>query len=124
MLGRLRRWLHEAPSPTNVDLLTAPEGYRLWAPTYDSETATSFLDEELAQAMLSGLPRTRLLHAGCGVGRRIEGIPDAMGIDLSPEMLSAGSVSNVIAGDIRSMPLPPDLLTWCGVAWCWDTFLI
>ncbi|HEY6851740.1 MAG TPA: hypothetical protein VI320_36705 [Terracidiphilus sp.] len=38
--------------------LDAREAYRLWAPTYSTETATSFLDEELAQEMLDGLPRT------------------------------------------------------------------
>src|SRR5580658_9637331 len=79
---------------TKVD---AREGYRLWAPTYASETAVSFLEDELAQGMLRGLPQTQLLDAGCGVGRRIRDIPGAIGMDLSPEMLAAGGEHNVVA---------------------------
>ena len=87
-----------------ADEMTAREAYRLWAPTYAAETATSFLDEELAQEMLRGLPHARLLDAGCGIGRRIADVPDAIGIDLSPEMLAVGAANNVVAGDVRSMP--------------------
>jgi SAM-dependent methyltransferase len=87
-----------------IDELDVRSGYRMWAPTYVSETATSALDDELSQEMLAGLPQGRLLDAGCGVGRRIMGIPNAVGIDLSPEMLAAGGAENVVAGDIREMP--------------------
>lgn len=95
--------------------LDAREAYRHWAPTYASETATSFLDEELAQEMLRGLPRTRLLDAGCGTGRRIADLPDAIGIDASPEMLAAGGARNVVTGDIRAIPFAPDRfdMVWC-----------
>jgi malonyl-CoA O-methyltransferase len=54
--------------------------------------------------MLRGLPRARLLDAGCGIGRRIANDPHAVGMDLSPAMLAAGGASNVVEGDIRSMP--------------------
>ena len=95
--------------------LDAREAYRLWAPNYASETATSFLDEELAQAMLRGLPQTRLLDAGCGIGRRIAVIPGAVGIDASPEMLAAGRARNVVTGDVRAMPFASDSfdMVWC-----------
>ena len=91
------------------------EGYRLWAPKYSAETATSHLDDELARGMLQGLPQERLLDAGCGVGRRIRGIPGAMGIDLSSEMLEAGGATNVIAGDVRAMPFGAGQfdMVWC-----------
>lgn len=88
----------------SVDELGVREAYRLWAPTYAVETAISFLDEELAKELLTGLPQTRLLDAGCGIGRRIRDIPNAVGIDLSPEMLAIGGARNVVTGDIRSMP--------------------
>lgn len=88
----------------SFERLDARSAYRLWAPTYQAETATSFLDEMLAQEMLAGLPSTLLLDAGCGIGRRIANRPDAIGLDLSPEMLAAGVASNVMEGDIRSMP--------------------
>jgi malonyl-CoA O-methyltransferase len=93
----------------------AREGYRLWAPTYASETAVSFLEDQLAQDMVHGLPQTQLLDAGCGVGRRIRDIPSAVGIDLSPEMLAAGGARNVVAGDVRAMPFASDRfdMVWC-----------
>jgi malonyl-CoA O-methyltransferase len=95
--------------------LSAREVYRLWAPTYASETAASSLDEELAQEMLRGLPQARLLDAGCGIGRRIEDIPSAVGIDASPEMLAAGRARNVVIGDVRAMPFSSDRfdMVWC-----------
>jgi len=91
------------------------EAYHLWAPTYAAETATSFLDEELAQKMLRGLPHTQLLDAGCGIGRRIVDIPGAVGIDLSPDMLAAGGAPNVVTGDVRAMPFSSDRfdMVWC-----------
>jgi malonyl-CoA O-methyltransferase len=98
-----------------VDKLDAREAYRLWAATYSAESTTSFLDEELAQQMLPGLPRTQLLDAGCGIGRRIKGITGAVGMDLSPNMLAAGGARNVVAGDILAMPFASDCfdMVWC-----------
>ena len=96
-------------------VLSTREAYRVWAPSYVEETAISALDEELSRTMLAGLPRTRLLDAGCGIGRRIRGVPNAIGLDLSPEMLAAGAAANVIAGDVRQMPFAPDEfdMVWC-----------
>jgi malonyl-CoA O-methyltransferase len=95
--------------------LNARDAYRLWAPSYAAETATSYLDEELARDMLRGLPQTKLLDAGCGVGRRIQDIPGAIGIDLSPEMLAAGCAPNVVCSDVRSMPFESARfdMVWC-----------
>jgi malonyl-CoA O-methyltransferase len=98
-----------------ISKLDTREAYCLWASTYASETATSFLDEELAQKMLRGLPQTRLLDAGCGIGRRIADLPGAVGIDASPEMLAAGGARNVVTGDVRAMPFASDSfeMVWC-----------
>jgi malonyl-CoA O-methyltransferase len=73
------------------------------------------LDEELSQAMLRGLPQTKLLDAGCGIGRRIADLPDAVGIDASPEMLAAGRARNVVTGDVRAMPFASNRfnMVWC-----------
>jgi malonyl-CoA O-methyltransferase len=100
---------------TLISKLNTREAYRLWAPTYVAETAASFLDEELAREMLQGLPQTRLLDAGCGVGRRIAHIPGATGMDASPEMLSSGGLRNVVVGDVRAMPFTSGLfdMVWC-----------
>jgi malonyl-CoA O-methyltransferase len=95
--------------------LNVRDAYRLWAPTYADETATSALDEELAHGMLQGLPRAHLLDAGCGIGRRIRDIPGAAGIDLSPDMLAIGQGLNVVAGDVREMPFASNQfdMVWC-----------
>jgi SAM-dependent methyltransferase len=95
--------------------LNVRDAYRLWAPTYAAETATSFLDEQLAHEMLHRLLQIRLLDAGCGIGRRIKDISTAVGIDLSPEMLAAGGANNVIPGDIRAMPFDSHRfeMVWC-----------
>ncbi|WP_182276825.1 class I SAM-dependent methyltransferase [Granulicella sp. 5B5] len=104
-LGRLRaRLISNRRVQQAEKSLTAKEAYPYWASTYSTETATSFLDEELARKMLRGLPHRHLLDAGCGTGRRIANNPHAVGVDLSPAMLAAGGASNVIEGDIRSMP--------------------
>jgi ubiquinone/menaquinone biosynthesis C-methylase UbiE len=49
-------------------------------------------------------PQTHLLDAGCGTGTRIRDSPGAVDIDLSPEMLAAGGLHTLGAGDIREMP--------------------
>jgi len=99
----------------SISKLDAREGYRLWAPTYATENAITFLDNELANKMLRGLPQTQLLDAGCGIGRRIRDIPGAIGMDLSPEMLAAGGAHNVVAGDVRAMPFASQCfdMVWC-----------
>jgi malonyl-CoA O-methyltransferase len=108
-------WPFPVDVPPVIEDLNVCDAYRAWAPTYAAETATSFLDEELAQEMLGGLPQTRLLDAGCGIGRRIQDIPTAVGIDLSPEMLAQGDARNVVAGDIRKMPFKSNRfdMVWC-----------
>jgi malonyl-CoA O-methyltransferase len=119
LLKRVISEKHLSPSlirrPPAVDELGVREAYRLWASTYATETVTSSLDEELAKTMLRGLPQTRLLDAGCGIGRRIENIPHAVGMDLSPEMLAAGRARNVVTGDVRAMPFESNCfdMVWC-----------
>lgn len=114
MGGLLERfWRHSRRA--KVSMLNAHDGYRLWAPSYCNETITTALDEQLAREMLHAFPRHRLLDAGCGMGRRIRDIPDAIGLDLSVEMLAAGGVQNVVAGDVRAMPF---LSSQFDMVWC------
>ena len=109
----LRRLLRPPNTPTNQ--LNVRQAYRLWAPTYDEGTLLCYLDDELAHTMLQGLPQTHLLDAGCGSGSRIRSIPGAVGIDLSPEMLAAGGLTNVIVGDICKLPFVSGQfdMVWC-----------
>jgi SAM-dependent methyltransferase len=113
-VGRvLRGFLRPPNAGTNQS--DVRQAYRLWAPTYDEGALLCYLDDELARAMLQGLPQTHLLDAGCGAGGRIRDIPGAVGIDLSPEMIAAGGLHNVVAGDIREMPFASGQfdMVWC-----------
>ena len=100
-------------------MLSAREAYRLWAPSYADETAISFLEAELAADLTPPLAGARLLDAGCGTGRRLQGTGAsfAIGVDLCPEMLAAGARGDfdTLVADVRDLPLPRaafDVL-WC-----------
>jgi len=97
--------------------LAPREAYRLWAPTYASETAISFIEDELAQELSPPLGGKRLLDAGCGTGRRLfeNNASFAAGIDVSFEMLKAGNAARVAAADVRNLPFAAESfdLVWC-----------
>lgn len=101
--------------------LAARDAYRLWAPTYGEENAVSWLENRLAAEMTPPLAGLRLLDAGCGTGRRLHGTgaSRAVGVDLSPEMLAAGSGdAELLLGDLRALPLADrsfDFI-WCRLA--------
>ena len=97
--------------------LAPREAYRLWAPTYATETAISFIDDELARELSPLSSGKRLLDAGCGTGRRLLGIDAsfAAGVDVSFEMLKAGQAACVAAADVRNLPFAAESfdLIWC-----------
>jgi malonyl-CoA O-methyltransferase len=108
-------------------VLAAAQAYRLWAPTYDAESAFSAIEEEGVRAH-SPLPApgTRLLDAGCGTARRLAGAlargASGVGVDLVPEMLREGRQRHgalpVAAASLHDLPLRSaafDLL-WCRLA--------
>ena len=76
--------------------------------------------DERAVTQLSPASFTRLLDAGCGTGRRIRGIPRAVGVDLVPEMLAQGRDlrGRLAAGDLLRLPLAASAfdLVWCRLA--------
>ena len=77
-------------SDTRGDVLPAREGYRLWARTYETETAVSLLENRLVLEMSPPLADARLLDAACGTARRLrsaQGTLWRVGVDLVPEML-------------------------------------
>jgi len=105
-----------------MSVLSAREGYRLWAPTYADETAISHLEAGLADALTPPLSGLRLLDAGCGTGRRLSsaGVASGVGVDISPEMLEAGRARRppgvwLMQGDVRTLPLPDQAFD---VVWC------
>jgi SAM-dependent methyltransferase len=104
--------------------LRADEGYRLWASTYSDETAISFLEDKLVNAITPPLAGLRLLDAGCGTGRRLRGsgAASATGLEPSREMIAAGVAADgslngveVVVGDVRDIPIPDRSFD---VVWC------
>lgn len=98
--------------------LSAREAYRLWSATYEKETAVSFLENELAGSLSPSLAGRRLLDAGCGIGRRLKQANAALavGVDASPEMLTAGGGDGrLAAADIRALPFADAAfdMVWC-----------
>ena len=97
--------------------LSVREGYRLWAPDYERETAVSFLEDRIVAELTPPLAGRRLLDAGCGTGRRLRNADAALatGVDLTPEMLAAGGGDGVAAADLRALPFPAASFD---VVWC------
>jgi malonyl-CoA O-methyltransferase len=98
--------------------------YRLWAPSYEAETAISFVDDRLVAALTPPLHGLRLLDAGCGTGRRlrtVQGTALAAGADLTWEMLAAGASAAdgppplLAAADVRALPFAA---AGFDVVWC------
>jgi malonyl-CoA O-methyltransferase len=101
--------------------LSPAAGYRLWAPTYAGETVVSALEDRVVRTLLPELRGRRLLDVGCGIGRRLgtaESAAIAVGLDLVPEMLVAGSRQGrktLVAGDVAALPFADRAFD---VAWC------
>jgi malonyl-CoA O-methyltransferase len=101
-----------------VSVLSSREGYRLWAPRYEAETAVSFLEDRLVTTLTAPVTGRRLLDAGCGIGRRMRRASAglAVGVDAVPEMLQSGDGAEpVAAADLRALPFPAASFD---VVWC------
>src|SRR5438067_3944428 len=101
-----------------MNLLSAREGYRLWAPSYGRVTVVSLLERAAVAAL--GVPTAgrRLLDAGCGTGRRLAAADAALrvGVDLAPEMLALGASDLALgAADVRALPFAAGAFD---VVWC------
>jgi len=103
--------------------LTPADAYRLWAPSYNGETVVSALEDRVARSVMPDLVGLRLLDVGCGTGRRLppseSGPALSVGMDLVPEMLSAGKRARghrmIAAGDVRRLPF---VTAAFDVVWC------
>jgi malonyl-CoA O-methyltransferase len=103
--------------------LAPREAYRLWAPAYEAENAITHLEQGLVAGLGLSPTGRRLLDAGCGTGRRLQGLAAAstVGVDLSPEMLAEGrrnpalDRTGLFQGDLRALPFPEAAfdLVWC-----------
>ena len=108
----------------SMSALAVGEAYRLWAPSYSDETAISFLENKLVNAMTPSLAGLRLLDAGCGTGRRIRNAGASMSVAVEPcrEMLAAGIAQDgalegvdVLVGDVRECRFAAGAFD---VVWC------
>jgi len=124
------------------DVVSARDGYRLWAARYEAETAVSLLEDRLVATLSPPVAGARLLDAACGTARRLrtaDGAAFRVGVDLVPEMLAAGRLAAglgcvpggepvaagagprspaLAAADLRALPLPAASfdLVWCRLA--------
>jgi len=90
----------------------------LWAPTYEAETAVSFLENRVVETLDVETTNRALLDVGCGTGRRLRGVDAALavGVDLSFDMLSvAPRDQRLAAADARALPFAAEAFdaVWC-----------
>jgi len=84
-------------------MVSAREGYRAWAATYDdaANPVTSLLNRYLEEFV--GDTRGKcVIDVGCGTGRWVSRL-GAVGVDLSFEMLARGN-GRLAQGDARALP--------------------
>jgi len=103
-----------------VTTLAARDGYRLWAPSYDAETAVSHLEDVLVRGLGIATRGVRLLDVGCGTARRVRETDAALavGVDVTPEMLVRARVLGagcIAAADGCALPFARGAFD---VVWC------
>lgn len=104
-----------------MSMLTAREAYRLWAPSYERETAVSALEAATVDALGVATAGRDLLDVGCGTARRLHtaNAATSVGVDLSEDMLRrGGSGAARVAGDLRALPIASAAfdVVWCRLA--------
>jgi malonyl-CoA O-methyltransferase len=104
-----------------MSILSASQGYTLWAPTYSVATAVSALEASVVASLDVPLAGKRVLDVGCGIARRLAtareaGASLAVGLDLTPAMLaqSRGEAA-LAAADVRALPIAERAFD---VVWC------
>jgi len=93
-------------------------GYRLWASSYNSETAISHLENLTVAEIAIPTARRHLLDVGCGTARRLHESDArlAVGADLTFEMLAGAPRTHPLSvADIRALPFASDSFD---VVWC------
>jgi cytosine/adenosine deaminase-related metal-dependent hydrolase/ubiquinone/menaquinone biosynthesis C-methylase UbiE len=104
-------------TPPSTSYLTASQGYRLWADSYDRDANPMLcLERRVLAPLLPHIEGLDVIDIGCGTGRWMEalktsGARSLVGIDLSPEMLclaeaKLGDGARLICANYADVLLP------------------
>ena len=78
--------------------VTANEGYRLWADSWDGTPSPIVaLEERMLRPRMEQIHAQRIVDVGCGTGRWTSQL-SAIGVDASPEMLAIAAKKSGLAG--------------------------
>ncbi len=109
--------------------ITAAEGYRLWADTWDTTPSPiAALEHRALLPWLESCQPRRAIDVGCGTGRWTARL-SAIGIDASPAMLAVaahkpGLRGRLAVADATALPIASGAPTWCYALLPSDTFVI
>jgi ubiquinone/menaquinone biosynthesis C-methylase UbiE len=93
-----------------VTLVSAAEGYRMWAPTYDATVNPLIaLEERIMRDFVPAFWPPQVIDIACGTGRWMKSFAEmgcaTAGVDASEEMLrSAGLTGTVAVGESGNLP--------------------
>lgn len=103
----LERWFGRSPTEVSLE-----DGYARWAPLYPPRPHNALMEVEakVVASLFRSIGPRRALDVGTGTGRNLAlleaaGARSAIGVDLSPAMLSHAAVSAArVQGDARFLP--------------------
>ncbi|MDJ1136023.1 class I SAM-dependent methyltransferase [Streptomyces iconiensis] len=115
-IAEVRRLLDDASlahGGVEAARLEPPEGYGIWADTYDAPNPAFGFDEPLVTRIAARLPSGVALDAACGTGRIAALLAGyghrVLGVDSSPGMLDRARLrvpeGDFRAGDLRELPV-------------------
>lgn len=104
------------PNVSSTTCLSAAEGYRIWARTYDQDLNPMLsLEQRVLEPLLPTVAGLDVVDLGCGTGRWLErlnelGARTLLGVDLSLEMLDVAAsklerAAGLVQGSCTEVPL-------------------
>ncbi|NWF68235.1 MAG: class I SAM-dependent methyltransferase [Chloroflexi bacterium] len=121
----LRRLLPFRPPKRELHTLSSLDAYALWARAYppNAHNALMQVEERAMLSLLLPLTGKTVLDLACGTGRYSllawdRGAKTVIGLDNSPAMLRANSLSHKALARLTALPLPAESLdvVICGLA--------